>query len=427
MIFKNIQYLADDFTVRTGSVVTNGDKITYVGDSPPADAKGEVIDGAKRLLIPGIVNAHSHVPMTLLRGYGGGLPLARWLNEKVFPFEDKMTAEDTYWASLVGIGEMLASGVTSFTDMYSFCEEIAEAVTLSGIKINISQGVMEFGDGGLADNAQHQKALRLIENLNGAANGRIIAEACLHAEYTSTERVVRETAQFAKERGVGIHIHLSETRAEHVEGIARRGVTPARYFEDCGIFESRVTAAHCTHISEDDMEILARRGVVAVHNPTSNLKLGSGIAPIPAMLKKGVTVALGTDGASSNNNLNMFEEIHLASLIHCGAAEDAMALTPQDVLRAATLGGAKAQGRHDVGLIKAGYKADLTVINLDKPHLSPSHDTLAALTAAAQGTDVEMTIADGEILYLDGKFLKFDIAEAMAKANAAAARILTEL
>jgi 5-methylthioadenosine/S-adenosylhomocysteine deaminase len=365
--------------------------------------------------------------MTLLRGYGEGLPLQRWLSERVFPFEDKMTAEDTYYASLVGIAEMLSCGVTSFSDMYSFCDEICEAVKLSGIKANISRGIVEFGDGGLYGSQRHLESERLIDNWNGACGGRIIAEAAIHTEFTTNERVVREQAQYALSRGVGIHVHLSETKTEHDEGFARRGVTVARYFEDCGIFESRITAAHCTFITPGDMDILARHGVTAVHCPSSNLKLGSGIAPIPDMLSRGVNVALGTDGASSNNNLNMFEEMHLAGMIHRGAARNPELTPAAQIIKLATSGGAIAQGRLDTGAIKVGNRADFAVIDLDRPHLTPIHDLTSSVVFAAQGSDVVMTVVDGEVVYRDGEFPRFDVRDAMARASAAATRIAGEL
>jgi 5-methylthioadenosine/S-adenosylhomocysteine deaminase len=427
MIFRDISYLAEDFTVRRGNVVTRGDTIEYIGGDLPEGDFGEVISGADRLLLPGLVNAHCHVPMTLLRGYGEGLPLQRWLNEKVFPFEDKLTAEDVYWGSLVGIAEMLASGVTSFSEMYSFCEDICEAVRISGIKTNISRGIVSFDGSGLFGSERHDESEHLIDSWNGMAHGRIITEVCIHAEYTSNERLVREQAMFAKACGVGIHLHLSETRSEHDECVAKRGITPAKYFEECGIFESRVTAAHCVHITDADMDILARNGVTVVHNPTSNLKLGSGIAPVPRMFAAGVNVALGTDGASSNNNLNMFEEMHLAALIHRGVAENPELMAAKEVIAMATTNGAKAQGRDDIGIIKVGNKADFAVISLNKSHSVPNHDLISSVVFAAQASDVEMTVVDGKVLYRNGEFITFDVEEAKQKAKKAAARIAAEL
>ena len=429
ILFRDIYHIDENFEVQRGDIAVSDGKIAKIGQGSSLAPQGfdEVIDGSARLIMPGIVNLHCHVPMTLLRGYGEGLPLQRWLNEKVFPFEDKMTAEDTYWGALIGIAEMLVSGVTSFTDMYNFCDEICEAVKLSGIKINISRGICEFGDAGLYGSARQLESEALIRYRNGACNGRIVVETALHSEYLTNERVVREIAEFAKAQRLGIHLHLSETLSEHVEGVKRRSVTPAKYFEDCGIFESRVTAAHCTHITADDIGILARHGVTAVHCPSSNLKLGSGVAPVPQMLAAGVNVALGTDGASSNNNLNMFEEMHLAGIIHRGVQMNPELTPAAQVIQMATKNGAAGQGRLDTGAIAVGNKADLAVLNLNKPHLTPVHDIVSDVVFAAQSSDVEMTIVDGEIVYRNGEFLGFDIFEAMEKAAQSAKRIAAEL
>jgi 5-methylthioadenosine/S-adenosylhomocysteine deaminase len=427
MLFKDVYYLGEDFGARRGDVAVRGDTIEYVGEKAPAGDFGEIISGGSRLVLPGFVNAHCHVPMTLLRGWGEGLPLDRWLTERVFPFEDRLTAEDVYWGSLLGIAEMLASGVTSFSDMYSFCGSICEAVRLSGIKVNVSRGLLSQDGGALRDSKAFYETEELFNTWDGACGGRIKAEASIHAEYTSHESFVRELAEYAKARGAGIHIHLSETRREHGECIARRGATPAEYFERCGVFESRATAAHCVHITDADIEILARNGVFPAHCPTSNLKLGSGVAPVPKMLSAGINTALGTDGASSNNNLNMLEEIHLAALVHRGAAEDSSLTPPGEVLKMASLNGARAQGRGDAGVIKPGFKADLAVLNLDKPSLTPLHDVLSGAVFSAQGSDIEMTIVDGKILYAGGEFTTFDVREAAKKASAAAGRISKEL
>jgi 5-methylthioadenosine/S-adenosylhomocysteine deaminase len=424
MLFRDVYYLGEDFELRRGDIAVRGGVIEHAGGRAPEGDWGETIGQASRLVLPGFVNAHCHVPMTLLRGYGEGLPLDRWLAERVFPFEGRLTAEDVYWGSLVGIAEMLASGVTSFSDMYSFCGAICEAVKLSGIKANISRGLISQDGGALGESRGFYETEALFGEWDGAAGGRIIAEASIHAEYTSHEGFVRELASFAKARGAGIHIHLSETRKEHEECVARRGATPAEYFEACGIFESRVTAAHCVHVSDGDMRILARSGASAAHCPTSNLKLGSGVAPVPRMLGRGVSVALGTDGASSNNNLNMAEEAHIASILHRGVNMDASLTPAPQTLKMASLAGARAQGRGGTGAIKPGFKADLAVLRLDgRPHLAPLHDILGGAVFSAQAGDIEMTVVDGEILFRDGEFLTFDVREASGKASAAAARI----
>ena len=427
MIFKNIAYIDEDFTVSHGNLTIVGDRIATISESIPAGNWGEVINGSGRLLIPGLINSHCHVPMTLLRGYGEGLPLDRWLSERVFPFEDKITADDTYWGSLLGIAEMLSSGVTSFTEMYALCGSICEAIKLSGIKSNISQAVLEFGDGALHDNSRFVASEELINTWNGAAEGRIITEAAIHAEYTSNPAIVRDYTDWAVSKGVGIHLHLSETESEHHGCKERHGMTPAAYFNDLGVFDIRTTAAHCVWVENSDITTLSEHSVTAAHCPSSNMKLGSGFAPVPEMLQAGVNVALGTDGASSNNNLNVFEEMHLAGLIHKGYKRNAALLPAAEILKMATVNGACGQGRSDTGLIKEGFKADLVMLDIDKPHLTPEFDLLSNLVFSAQASDITMTVVDGKVLYRDGNILTFDVREAIEMSRNAAMRIAGEL
>ncbi|MDR0915738.1 MAG: amidohydrolase [Oscillospiraceae bacterium] len=427
MLFRDISYLDEHFELRRGSVLVEGAVIAAITDAPPSDYRGEIIDGTDRLLIPGFYNTHCHVPMTLLRGYGEGLPLQRWLNERVFPFEERLTDEDVYYGSLVGIAEMLASGCVSFTDMYDHCESIAQAVVETGIKANLSRGIVEFGGGGLYGSMRHAEAVSLIDRYHGASDNRIICEAAVHMETTTNERVVRESAEFAKSRGLGVHIHLSETKKEHDDCVNARGVTPARYFEDCGLLDSRVTAAHCVWVTDEDIEILARHHVSAAHCPSSNMKLGSGVARLPELIERGVLVSLGTDGASSNNNLNMLEELHLMSMIHRGVRRDPELLPPSETLKIATRNGALAQGRQDCGLVKVGFRADLAVLRLDTPHMMPVHDPLTDVAFSAQSSDVAMTVVDGKIVYRDGVFAGFDVRDALNHAVKSARRIADEL
>jgi 5-methylthioadenosine/S-adenosylhomocysteine deaminase len=408
MIFSNIAYLAADYSVKRGYIATLDGIVTYIGGKPPDDLAtankslyGEVIDGTNRILLPGLVNSHCHVPMTLLRGWGEGLPLDRWLNERVFPFEQHLTPEAEYWGSLVGIAEMLASGVTQFWDMYDFCESICNAAETAGIRIHPSRALISFDGSPLKGSKRFEEAERLM-NRRGDL---ITPEVSIHAEYTSHESYVREAAEFAKSFGAAVHIHLSETAKEHNECIARHGVTPAAYFERTGLFDSPTTAAHCVHVTTADIEILKAHGVTAVNNPTSNLKLNSGIAPVKTLIDSGVNVALGTDGAASNNNLNMFEEMHLSALLN--------RLSPAEALKIATRN----------GKLSVGGNADFAVLNLDKPHLRPSHDLLANIVFSAQASDIEMTVVAGKIVYRDGKTLGFDVQEAMSNAEREAYRI----
>ena len=427
MVFKNIDFVDENFEIRRGCITVTDDLITTISENTPPGDFGDVIEGSGKLLIPGLVNSHCHVPMTILRGYGEGLPLDRWLNERIFPFEDRITPDDTYWGTLLGIAEMLRSGVTSFTEMYAICGSICEAVKLSGIKTNISQAILEFGDGKLHDNSRFKASEELISIWNGTAQGRIVTEAAIHAEYTSNPTIVGDYVLWAKSQDVGMHIHLSETESEHNDCRKRHSATPAAYFNELGVFDIRTTAAHCVWIEEVDMSILAKKGVTVAHCPSSNMKLGSGFAPVPDMLKAGVNVALGTDGASSNNNLNLFEEMHVAGLIHKGYKKDASLLPATEILKMATINGALGQGRTDTGVIKEGYKADLVMLDFDKPHLTPGFDLLSNLVFSAQSSDIVMTVVDGKVLCKEGHVLTFDVSEAIEKAGKAAMRIAGEL
>ena len=421
MLFERISILDERFSViREGYVGTRGDRIAYVGTEKPEEDFGETYDGRGKVLLPGLVNTHCHVPMTLLRGYGEGLPLDRWLNERVFPMEDMLTGEFVYWGSLLGIAEMMASGVTSFSDMYFFCDDIIRAVRDAGVSANISKGVTVFDSSSFYGSDDYEKTCALLETYAGKADD-IRIDACIHAEYTSNERIVREVAEFAQAKGLPIHLHLSETKKEHEECKQRHGgMTPAAYMDSLGVFDGPVLAAHCVWVEDADIELLAAKGASVAHCPASNLKLGSGVAPVAEMLDRGVRVTIGTDGASSNNNLNMFEELTLAALLARGTGYDPTLLPPSQLLRMATVEGALAQGRRDTGLIRQGYFADLCVVDLQRPHLRPVHDVLANLTSSAQASDVCLTMARGRVVYQDGAFRTIDIERTMAMAENAA-------
>ncbi len=429
MVFQNVTLLDENFKIREKQYVqVKGDRIVYIGDAFPETPSGKWIDGKNKLMIPGLVNAHTHVPMTLLRGYGEGLPLDRWLNERIFPYEHELEDSDVYSATQLGIAEMVRFGTASFTDMYDHCGKIAHAVKITGIRANISRGVLCFDDSPLKKLEAFKESVQLYQTLyNDDNGGRIKVDMCIHGEYTSTPRVVREMAAYAKSLGCGMHIHLAETKEETDACISRHGMTPTRYMEEMGVFENPCTAAHCVWLTEEDMDILARNHVTVVHCPVSNLKLGSGVAPIPDLLKRGVNVALGTDGCASNNNLNLFEEIKLAAILHKGINRDPSLCTPEEILRCATVNGAKAQGRKDCGLIKEGYKADLVLLDISGPHWCPQHDLVGNIVYSAQGSDVVLTMVDGKILYQNGEFWSVNFGKIKPDCIKANERILQKL
>ncbi len=387
----------------------DNDTIDYIGAEKPAAPYDLEKDLSGRLLSPGLVNAHGHSAMTLLRGIGSDLPLQEWLFGKMMPIEDKLTAEDIRIGNQLALLEMISTGTTSYSDMYFEPQVAVENAIASGIKANISRPVQCFNPTEVyADSFRAKESIELFKTCNGAGDGRVLIDFSIHAEYTCQPQIVEAYSADCKALGGRMHIHMSETKKEHEDCIAKYGKTPAQWFSDLGTFDSPTFAAHCVWVSEEDMELMRAKGVSVVHNPTSNLKLGSGFAPIQHMLDKGINVALGTDGCASNNNLNMMEELHLASIIHNGSANDPTIMKAEDCLRMATINGARLQGRENTGSLEVGKKADIIAIDLNRPHLFPNLDPLALLCYSAQGSDVVMTMVDGKILYENGEFKTLD-------------------
>ena len=394
----------------SGYLAVEDKVISYVGKERPAGSFDREKDMSGKLLMPGLFNCHTHTPMTLLRGVGSDLPLQTWLFDNIFPIEARLTPEMMRVGTELAMLEMIATGTVSFTDMYFYPDAMVEAILRSGMKANISQHVQAFDAGDkYATNQQVQVMEHLYKTYHGAAEDHIRVDACLHAEYTNfSEDVARGVAAFSKEHGLCNHVHLSETASEHAECKTRHNMTPAGWFESIGMFDRPCTAAHCLWVEPEDEIILRSHGVSVAHNPTSNMKLGSGFAPIPALMDVGINVTLGTDGTASNNNLNMFEEMHLAAIIHNGFHKDAAYMPAKKLVEMATANGARAQGRMDTGVLEAGKKADIIALDLEKPHLVPNLDTTALLVYSAQGSDVVMTMVDGQILYENGEFLTLD-------------------
>ncbi|MGI6181828.1 MAG: amidohydrolase [Agathobaculum sp.] len=428
MLFCNIDLLDESFALKRGQYVGVRDgRIAYIGDTEPDDDFGERYDGRHRLLLPGFYNVHSHAPMTLLRGYAENLPLDRWLNEKVFPFEDCLSDEAVYYGTQLAITEMLACGTVSFTDMYFFMNGMSRAVLESGIKCNLSRGLTVFDDSAYEQTAAYQDNLMLLRELHGTNGGQLLADLCIHGEYTSTPKVVEAVAAQAKEYGARMHIHLSETQAEHEGCKQRHGMTPAAYMRAHGVFDVPTTAAHCVWLEGGDFDILKDCGVTVACCPASNMKLASGYANVPELLRRGIGVAIGTDGAASNNNLNILQDIYLFAMVYKGYYRDATLVTPAQALHAATRAGALSQGRTDCGLIKTGYRADLCVIDTDTPQFTPMTDAACNVVYAAQGCDVVLTMVDGDVLYQNGEYHTIDIEKVKAETQRHVHNILEKL
>lgn len=410
--------------IDNGFLAVENEYITYVGNSLPNITFDAVKDMKGNIIMPGIYNCHTHTPMTLLRGIGSDLPLDKWLFDTVFPVEDKLTAEDIEAGSYLALLEMISSGTVSFSDMYFEPEKTCEAVGAAGMKANISRPVQCFDPNEKPqDSYRIKQSLSLFDNYNNSFDERIKIDFCIHAEYTCDEKTTRYYSELCNERHGNMHIHLSETKKEHNECLAKYNKTPAKWFADLGAFNSGGFAAHCVALSEEDIDILKQHNISVVHNPTSNMKLGSGFARIDEYINKGLNVTLGTDGAASNNNLDMFEEMHLASVIHNGFMTDATVMNSETVIKLATVNGAALQRRNNCGNIEKGYKADFICLDTHSPNMVPCLDPVALTVYSAGRGDVCMTVCDGKVLYENGEFLTLDKEKIYYNVNKAIKRL----
>ena len=412
MIYNVTAVLMDGgHTVLPGAyVVVDGHRITDFGAQRPQGFTGKCIDGKGGILMPGLVNAHTHVPMTAMRGYGDGHDLHEWLNQYIFPVEAKWDDRAVRACAALGLAEMISSGVTCIADMYLHTDAVLREVDAAGLSANVCCGGVQFEE--TFDPEKNHDCIvqrELTEKWHGRDDGRIRVDASLHAEYTSREGLCRWMARFAADHGLGMHVHLSETRKEHEECKLRHGgLTPAAYLAGLGVFDVRAIAAHCVWTTPEDWALLAEKGVSAVYNPVSNLKLGSGVAPVVDLRGAGVNVALGTDGVSSNNCTDFFGDLKLAAILQNGVRHDPMALTAWDALEMATVNGGKALGRK-TGRIEKGYDADLILLDAEAVNLIPCHDAANNLAYAAHGSNVVMNMARGKVIYKNGEFLTIDI------------------
>lgn len=429
ILFADIALLDEQGTYRPHTYVGVRDsRIDYVGQTMPTQAYGEIYDGRGKLLMPGLYNAHAHAPMTLLRGRGENLPLHRWLDEAVFPFEDELSDEDVYYGTLLGIAEMLRFGTVSFSDMYYHSDARAEAVLDSGIKCNLSHSIVSFDPSqAYRDIPQYAINEHLVSAYHHAGDDKLLVDFSLHAEYTSTPQVVADFAQATREAGLRMQVHVSETAKEVEECRRRHNMTPVAYLDSAGLFDVPTTAAHCVALDDEDFAILAAKEVTVATCPASNAKLGSGIADVARMRAEGIPVALGTDGVASNNNHNMFSDMYLLALMQRAERRDPVGLPVGEVISIATRNGALSQGRDDCASVAIGMKADLLVMDIDTPWMNPVEDMASNVVYAAQGSDVVLTMVDGVVLYRDGLYPTIDVERVTFEVCRARERIVSAL
>ncbi|MDF2675271.1 MAG: amidohydrolase [Clostridiales bacterium] len=408
--------------LKNASIAIENDRIKYIGEILEDFKADKAIDGSKKVVMPGIINAHTHMAMSLFRNYADDLPLWEWLSEKIWPIEDKLIGEDVYWGSMLSLIESIKSGVTCFSDMYFFMDDTAKAALELGIRARLAWGMV--GENA-EDNTRFDLTRRFYNDWQGKGDGRITVMAGPHAPYTCSPEYLKRVSEFAKEMKIGIHIHLSESKKETDENYEKFGKSPIKLAYDQGIFDVPTAAAHCVHLSDEDIDILAKKGVSVIYNPGSNLKLGNGFTRVKELMEKGVNIALGTDGASSNNNVNMFEEINLAAIVNKGVNKEPTCIPAMTALEMATKNGAKALGLDkEIGSLEVGKKADLIIIDLNKPHFYPIHDVVAAMVYSAQAADVETVIINGKIIMENYKIQNIDLEKVYENVEKSIARLL---
>jgi len=387
--------------IKDGAILVDGSKIVDIGSSKKlekkyAKAKKRIIDGRDKVAMPGLINMHNHAAMALLRGYADDMPLADWLTKKIWPAEAKMKPADIYRGTKLACQEMLASGTTFFNDMYWQPVQKIKAICESGLKSLVGITILDVGPMNFGPEYAEKIYRKLMPKLCPSIDFAIAP----HSIYTVSEQALVWSAQFARQNKLLLHIHVSETEDEVKNCLKQHHCRPVEYLEKIGFLNNNVIVAHACWLSDREIKILARRGVSVAHCPASNLKLVSGIMPLGKLLKAGVNVALGTDGPSSNNNLDMFEDMKIAALIHKWNERNPAAADAQTILDMATINGAKALKMQDeIGSLDVGHEADIILLNFDQPHLKPHLiNTVSHLVYAARGADVKKVIVGGRVL-----------------------------
>ena len=414
ILIENVKILtmADGEVIKNGNIYIENEKIKKITSDNIDFSYDKKIDGKNYLAMPGFVNAHTHVGMSLFRNFSDDVELMTWLNEKIWPLEDKLIEEDVYWASLLSHAEMIMTGTTSFADMYYFEDQTIKALEKSKMRAQISRGLT------LEDKnyKKIEENIDLFKKYENSQNGRINIAFGPHAVYTTDKNYLKEINKYAKKYNMPIHIHLSETKTENTDCMKRFNQSPTEVFEECGIFENKTIAAHGVYLSDKDLDILSKYDVSVVHNPSSNLKLSSGFLDCTRVINKKINLAMGTDSSASNNNLSMIKEISLTSLV--SKYNNPQNLKAYDVLKMATINGAKALGLDDkIGTLEEGKLADIILIDLNNPNHTPQNNLISSLPYSTFDKDVSYVIINGDLVYDDKKFVYLNEKEIIKNAE----------
>lgn len=400
--------------INNGYILIKENKIIEVGsgDCKKNDKDFEVIDGRGYCAMPGLINCHTHAAMTLFRGFGEGLPLMKWLNEKIWPAEAKLNEKHIEAGTRLACIEMLRTGTVAFNDMYFYQDKVMEVAKECNIRAVL--GIPIIGDVWKDQLKAAEKLTKDVQRFGGSLVKSMFAP---HSPYTLSKEALTEIADTAKEYKSSIHIHISETDDEVNIIRNKYKCTPFEMLLSAGIFENKTVGAHCVHVSDADMDIIEKKGISPVYNPQSNMKLASGVSPVVDMLRKGINVCLGTDGTSSNNNLNMFEEMETGAMLQKLWSKDTTALDAEQALSMATTNGAKALDLDRTGCIVEGNYADIIMLDMNRPNMAPVYDIYSNLVFSANGSEVQYVIINGEIVLRKGEFVKIDEEKAIYEAK----------
>lgn len=418
LLIKGAYVLMPDYSVQVADIAVEGQEILAVGEIPVDFSAEQVIEGKDHFAVPGLVNAHTHASMTLLRSYADDLALMDWLNNHIWPIEGKMNEHDIRVGGQLAVLEMIKTGTTAFADMYGpYLESVIEETDKAGIRGVFCRGPIGFVPG---QDKVLDANVEMFKALDGTGEGRISVILGVHAPYTCPPEFCLKAAGLAKDNNMKLHIHMSETQDEINQMAEKYGKRPFKYIEDLGLFDVPALAAHCVWLNEEDFDIIKRHGISVAHNPQSNMKLASGVAPVPELLEAGINVALGTDGTSSNNNLDMLEEVRLAATLHKVNKLDQLAIPAKVAMQMGTEFGAKALWLDKVGVLKPGFKADIVLHDLNRPEWTPRHNLLSLLVYAASSASVDTVICNGKVLMEKHQLKTMDEEKILAEANKAA-------
>ncbi len=422
ILIKDAIIISDE--IKKGSLLIQNDEIAEISDKISINDADEVLNAEGRILIPGLVNTHTHLSMTLMRGLADDIPLDTWLNNHVWPVEAELNGEYCYAGALLACAEMIKSGTTCFNDMYFFMDHVARAADEAGLRGILSHGMIDFGD----ENKRKQEfkeTKRIINKCHNTGEGRIKVAFGPHSPYTCSQELLEQVKTESAKYGIGIHIHVSETQKEVSDVSEIHGRRPFEYLDEIGFLGGEVTAAHAVWLSNSEIDIIKQRDVKISHNPSSNMKLSSGVSPVSELLRRGVSVSLGTDGPASNNNMDMLEEMKIAALLQKVTTMDPTTLAADEVFKMATITGAESLGLENViGSIEVGKKADLALVDMRTPQLTPYRNPVSHLVYAANGGNVDTVICNGEILMENRELLTLDEAMVLEIAQNASEELL---